>query len=477
MPYWLIKWLPMATTALFVLAVGACVGSLINVLVYRLPRGLDVVTPTSRCPSCGTKLTWRENVPIFGWLLLRGRCRFCGVRISPEYPLVEAIVAALFGGLFVLFYMVPSDATLLGIPVGSIAPEWARNGAALTWPAFVVLAVLVGSLVAMTIIDARTCTIPLVLTWVPALTALVFHVGHAAWFEHRYGPLTPSPANALPLPAGIGGSGFLWDTAAPRLDWYSASMSQPWTLATGGFDAWRFIGVGIGGLVGLCVANLLLKTGLLRRSFADYEAWEAEALGPTRSDVDGGDGPDGHPTAMWIQYPHARREMVRELAFLAPVVVLGLAGGWLSVRLVEHFAGPWIVGAGGFSTPPVDAPLWLVVLGGVAMGYLIGGGIVWGVRIFGTLAFGKEAMGLGDVHLMAAVGACLGWIDPVLAFFLAAFVGVGWAVLSKVAGGRLNRAMPYGPFLAVATLLVVLGKPLIEVGLERLMPGVSVNLP
>ncbi|MEO0630377.1 MAG: prepilin peptidase, partial [Planctomycetota bacterium] len=65
------NWVPV----LFVFAFGACVGSLINVLVYRLPLGLPVVVPSSRCPACATKLTWRENVPIFGWLLLGGRCR------------------------------------------------------------------------------------------------------------------------------------------------------------------------------------------------------------------------------------------------------------------------------------------------------------------------------------------------------------------------------------------------------------------
>jgi leader peptidase (prepilin peptidase)/N-methyltransferase len=180
---------------------------------------------------------------------------------------------------------------------------------------------------------------------------------------------------------------------------------------------------------------------------------------------------------MWIQYPHARREMVLELAFLAPPVVGALAGGWVAERVVSAFAGPWIVGEQGLIAPAL-APLWLTVLGAVCMGYLIGGGLVWAVRIFGTLLFGKEAMGLGDVHLMAAVGACLGWIDPTIAFFLAAFVGVGWAVLARVVGGTLNRAMPYGPFLAIATLLVVLGKPLIELGLGRLLSlGVPFDLP
>lgn len=138
--------------------------------------------------------------------------------------------------------------------------------------------------------------------------------------------------------------------------------------------------------------------------------------------------------------------MVRELAFLAPPVVLGWVGGSLAVRFWEND----------------PSPLWLRVLAGVLMGYLIGGGVVWAVRIFGSLAFGKEAMGLGDVHLMAAVGACVGWIDSVLAFFGAAFVGLAWFVITLVGGGKLQRALPYGPYLAAATVLVLLLKPEIE---------------
>ena len=153
MPQWLIYSLPNITILLFVTAVGACIGSLTNVLVYRMPLGLDVVTPTSRCPKCDHKLSWRENIPIFGWLILRGKCRFCNCKISAEYPIVETIVALLFGGIYALWYIVPDDA-IFGI--GQIAPEWAANGPALTWPAMVVLLVLVGSMVSMTIIDART---------------------------------------------------------------------------------------------------------------------------------------------------------------------------------------------------------------------------------------------------------------------------------------------------------------------------------
>jgi prepilin signal peptidase PulO-like enzyme (type II secretory pathway) len=122
------------------------------------------------------------------------------------------------------------------------------------------------------------------------------------------------------------------------------------------------------------------------------------------------------------------------------------------------------------------APLWFSALSACLMGYLIGGGVVWAVRILGSLLFGKEAMGLGDVHLMAAVGAVLGWIDATLAFFVAAFVGLAWALLGAVFRGGMLKHLPYGPHLAVATVLVLLCKPLIEMGLSALT-GHRVNLP
>src|ERR1043165_4861282 len=77
---------------LFIFAYGACLGSLTNVVVYRLPRGESIVRPPSKCPKCGTKLSWKDNIPVLGWLALRGKCRYCKNPISPEYPIVEAAV-------------------------------------------------------------------------------------------------------------------------------------------------------------------------------------------------------------------------------------------------------------------------------------------------------------------------------------------------------------------------------------------------
>jgi leader peptidase (prepilin peptidase)/N-methyltransferase len=86
--------------AIFLL--GAIIGSFLNVCVYRIPAGQSIVSPPSRCPQCGASIRWYQNIPIVSYLVLRGRCAGCRARISPRYPLVEALT----GLLFLLVWMV-----------------------------------------------------------------------------------------------------------------------------------------------------------------------------------------------------------------------------------------------------------------------------------------------------------------------------------------------------------------------------------
>lgn len=84
----------LVTAYAFVL--GACVGSFLNVVAWRLPNRMSLIRPASHCPQCKTPIRLRDNVPVLGWILLRGHCRTCGCRISPRYPLVEFAVGASF---------------------------------------------------------------------------------------------------------------------------------------------------------------------------------------------------------------------------------------------------------------------------------------------------------------------------------------------------------------------------------------------
>lgn len=85
---------PFALT--FAALFGAVIGSFLNVCIHRLPRGTSIVWPASACPTCGRALSWFENIPVVSYAFLRGRCRTCRTPISPRYPIVEALTAAMF---------------------------------------------------------------------------------------------------------------------------------------------------------------------------------------------------------------------------------------------------------------------------------------------------------------------------------------------------------------------------------------------
>ncbi|MEA5576717.1 prepilin peptidase [Anabaena sp. UHCC 0451] len=90
-------------SSIIVFALGAAIGSFINVVVYRLPAGLSVLWPPSRCPQCLNRLKAYDNVPVFGWLWLKGRCRYCQTKISLRYPVVEGITGIIFLIVFWVF--------------------------------------------------------------------------------------------------------------------------------------------------------------------------------------------------------------------------------------------------------------------------------------------------------------------------------------------------------------------------------------
>jgi leader peptidase (prepilin peptidase)/N-methyltransferase len=127
----------LAVTTLFVFVFGAAIGSFLNVVIYRLPAGLSLLSPPSRCPHCLHRLGKTENVPILGWLSLRGRCRWCKTPISRRYPLVEAATGLLF---VLVFWKFGFTFTTLGY--------WAF----LSW------------LLALALIDIDTMTLPNALT-------------------------------------------------------------------------------------------------------------------------------------------------------------------------------------------------------------------------------------------------------------------------------------------------------------------------
>ena len=299
----------------------------------------------------------------------------------------------LFLGCYILCYWVSPSTPFIGEIFGE---WWHKNGIYRTLPMFLALLTMVSGLLSMTIIDARTFTIPIQIPIFMMVVAFVAAIAQS-WMTMR-----STPDQVWPYPL------------------------VDWTWAAAAF----------GGMAGVALSTFLLKIGVFKYSFSDYEDFlqEGETL---------------------CEYPHSRREMRKEILFILPIILLFIAG--------------WMAGyEQGYPSPLLQG------LAGSMLGYLVGGGLVWAIRIIGTLGFGREAMGLGDVHLLAGVGAVVGWWDPILIFFIAPFSGLLWAafaaILEKI--GKDNKEIPYGPHLAVATLLVVFLQPGVNWVWSVAMPGV-----
>lgn len=401
---WMYKHLPVMV---FLFCFGACVGSFLNVVIYRLPEGRSVLTPRSRCPICGADLKWYDNLPIVGWFLLRARCRYCRARISPQYMIIEVMMAIVFIALYTGLFLVHPDTPWWGEIGGWYGDPggrwWYYQEITRAWPAYIALAFLIAGLVAMTIIDARSYIIPIEIPLFVTVTAFV------AWLVQALLPVNRLAAEYWPIPV----------------------PDPAWSVAA------------IGGMIGIVVSTALLWTGRIRYSFADYEEYvkEGETLG---------------------EYPHARREMLREILFLLPCII-GLIAGWIVGGVVAEQELPAMVAG------VLDA------IGAASLGYLVGGGIIWGMRIVFSFIVGREAMGIGDVHLLAAVGAVLGWIDPLFIFFIAPIPGLIWWVLGRVGAfpwmkSTERREMPFGPHLAFMTIVVISCRPLFNAIIDAIMP-------
>lgn len=232
----------------FATVLGLAVGSFLNVVVWRVPRGEKLSTPPSACPKCEHAIRWYDNVPVLGWLLLRGRCRDCSEPISIRYPLVEAFTAVVFG---VIAGVVGAESQLI----------WAL-------PAFLYLAAIS---IALTLIDLDSHTLPnrIVLpSIIVGILLLAFaSVGTANWGA-MLGALAGSAALftfyfivALISPRGMGmGDVKLAAVLGLYLGWLGWGV-----LAVGAFAAFLF-----GGLFAIA---LLVAGRARRRSAIPFGPW------------------------------------------------------------------------------------------------------------------------------------------------------------------------------------------------------------
>lgn len=236
---------PVVLTLVTVL--GLLVGSFLNVVIWRVPRGESVVRPPSACPRCGSPIAPRDNIPVLSWLLLRGRCRQCSAPIAVRYPLVEAGTAAAFAG------------ATLAVGVG-----WAL-------PAYLYLTA-VGVALALIDLDVHRLPDPLVLPSYPVLGGLLLLASANPGGVPDWGALGRSALGGVILLAVY----FLMLVAYPRGMGFGdvklagvLGMALGWlgwgTLVVGGFGAFL-----LGGLFSI---GLLVTRRATRSTGVPFGPW------------------------------------------------------------------------------------------------------------------------------------------------------------------------------------------------------------
>jgi len=378
---------------LYLFAFGCCIGSFLNVVIYRLPLDKSLVTPPSACPACGKHIRFYDNIPLLSWLALGRKCRHCKAPISARYFIIELLTGLVFLGLFILYFRTELREGLRPFLSGG-------------WLIYLMSIIMLAAFIAASAIDLELWVIPLSICWL--VTAAGF-IGSAV-------------------------GAYVIDNDLIRA--YSLLPSA--TAKTGSLAA--------GAAIGLIISMVLLTTGLIKRSYEPALPVPSKAEG---SEAEGTEDPASSATkprqAEEIEdgseeaFNH-RLEACKEIIFLLPIIICSVA----ALRLLNERT--WWVN---FSQHPAVAGLL-----GSMCGYFAGCGIVWAVRILGTFAFGKEAMGLGDAHLMGAAGAVIGPTFVVVAFFIAPFFGLAWAGFQMFF--KKIRQIPYGPFLSLGVLSVMI---------------------
>lgn len=310
---------------IFIFVTGCCIGSFLNVVIYRLPRDKSIITPPSACPACGKHIHFYDNIPLISWLVLGRKCRYCKAPISPRYFIIELLTGVVFLVLFILYFRTELRE--------GIKPFWGGG-----WLIYLISIIMLSAFIAASAIDLELWVIPLSVCWLVTAAGL--------------------------LNSAIGG--YIID---PKL--IRAYLLLPTASAETG-------ALSIGALIGLVISWIFLATGLIKRSYESQDSQNEPEKPEKSSDF-------GKLSRTEPRFNH-RLEICKEIIFLLPIIICsGLALWIISGRV-------WWVD---FTQHPVISGLL-----GSLWGYFVGCGIVWVTRILGTLAFGKEAMGLGDVHLM-----------------------------------------------------------------------------
>jgi prepilin signal peptidase PulO-like enzyme (type II secretory pathway) len=469
-----------------ILAFGLCVGSFLNVIIYRWPRDLSIRRPLwSFCPRCQATLHWYDNIPVLSYVLLGGRCRYCRAPISLQYPLVELATAFSFLIIYDAFFVAK-----LRSGITDLANDW---------PILLAHWALAAGLVVVAVMDLEAYLVDIRVTWLMTAAGLVLHslwtpfASTASDGWTRPNSIQAGVVTAAVVGLGIGALGLLRRSAAgpsepiepqgepPVLDESqpvnSEGQSEELTASpSSGPRGWAVTVAACGGLLLLAyVATMLFhEHQAFARLSEPVRLIHGRLVRPPEPAIDPGllrtavgllvlfvamtvFASQPHPEedqeiveAIHDEAPDARRNALWELKLLAPAIVLVVAAAVLLARtdgVASRVDSVLHARAVGHWQPCLGLATALA-------GWVVGGGLAWATRVLGTLGLGKEALGMGDVHIMAAVGAIAGAGVAFLGFFIASPLALLGILVIHFR--RQSRALPYGPWLALGSFLVVL---------------------
>lgn len=449
---------------------GAVIGSFLNVVVYRLPRGLSVASPRwSFCPACQRQIRYYHNIPILSWLLLRGRCRYCDAPIAITYPVVECATMLLF------------IASWDALVTARLMPGTTALSA--DWPLILSHLILFAVLLAGSVMDIESYIIDIRICLVAVAAGVI---AHGLWWILATGPFgVPASLTATVIPPTLCliavAMGATWlithllirwrhreapgegEGVAPDVASQGGDPAEPSASTTDGpvevsresAGAWPVVAFTAVTLALFAWQMLAPDEGLsgrlppggqrgLAACFLFMLVLVLASMVPRRADVQVVQEIEAERTG-------ARRLALGELLLFAPAVLVGV-GLLVAVRGSPPVSWDWPQVLGRW----FGDGRWVVFVAGAfhsLAAAVLAAGIGWTVRILGTLAFGKEAFGTGDIYIMAAIAAVGGLPLLVFAFFLAAILALIGVLVT--AFHKSSRAIPFGPWLALGAFVAL----------------------
>jgi len=356
--------------------IGACIGSFLNVVIYRVPLGLSVNEPKrSFCPKCKHEIPMRLNVPLISWLWLRGKCANCRAPIAFRYFAVELIGALLFCAIWGFARTALPLGNILELQIGVILPLW----------------IMAALFISITFIDAEHMVIPLSFTWAASIAGLA--------------------------------AAALWPRLPDLAEWATAGRFKP-VLMDGIKQSV------IGWVVGFCGLWTVVRLGKMafgnkKMEFPNPVAWKL--VEPANEEDPIWFEMNGERTAWWDIFFRKTDRLIVEASELR-----------LDGEPVQ--AGTLLIRETGIELPDGRklAIEEVKALDGLAARAVIP----------------REAMGMGDVHLMGSIGAFFGWTGVFFSLFAASLYAIVTAVLARVGFGM---RLPFGPFLILGAFTWMFG--------------------